>query len=109
MKQHNNIKIKVSYDSQTRKTKCKHCKQILDRDVNASRNIAYLALISLKKKSEAKQRQLATPTQPQLRLSNPDLESINNAINGNRPATLSHQPVKSTENLNETTIDECKL
>lgn len=100
---HNNIKNKVSYDSQTRKTKCQHCKQILDRDVNASRNIAYLALINLKKKSEAKAKQ----RQLQLRLSNPDLESINNAINGNSP--LSHQPVKSTENVNKTLIDECKL
>ena len=97
---HNNTKNKVSYDSQTRKTECQHCKQILDRDVNASRNIAYSALISLKKKSEAKQRQLAT----QLCLSNPDLESINNAINGNRP--LDQQPVKSTENVNETITDE---
>ena len=97
---HNNIKNKVSYDSQTRKTKCKHCKQILDRDVNASRNIAYLALISLKKKSEAKAKQ------HQLNVSNPDLESINNAINGN--STLSHQPVKSTENVNKTLIDEFK-
>ena len=95
---HTNIKNKVSYDSQTRKTKCKHCKQFLDRDVNASRNIAYLALINLKKKSEAKQRQLS--------VSNPDLESINNAINGN--SQLSHQPVKSTENLNKTIIDEFK-
>ena len=98
---HNNIKNKVSYDSQTRKTKCKHCKQILDRDVNASRNIAYLALISLKKKSEAKAKQ------HQLSVSNPDLESINNAINGNRP--LDNQPVKSTENVNKTIIDELKL
>ena len=97
---HNNIKNKVSYDSQTRKTKCKHCKQILDRDVNASRNIAYLALISLKKKSEAKAKQR------QLSVSNPDLESINNAINGN--SQLSHQPVKSTENVNKTIIYECK-
>lgn len=103
---HNNIKNKVSYDSQTRKTKCKHCKQILDRDVNASRNIAYLALISLKKKSEAKAKQRQIATQPQLRLSNPNLKSINNAINGNRP--LSHQPVKSTENVNKTLIDEFK-
>ena len=100
---HNNIKNKVSYDSQTRKTKCKHCKQILDRDVNASRNIAYLALINLKKKSEAKAKQLQLP----LRVSNPDLESINNAINGNRP--LSNQPVKSNENINKTIIDELKI
>ena len=95
---HNNIKNKVSYDSQTRKTTCKHCKQILDRDVNASRNIAYLALISLTKKSEAKAKQR------QLNISNPDLKSINNAINGNSP--LDHQPVKSTENVNKTIIDQ---
>lgn len=73
----------------------------MDRDVNASRNIAYLALISLKKKSEVKAKQR------QLSVSNPDLESINNAINGNRP--LSHQPVKSTENINKTIIDELTL
>lgn len=103
---HNNIKNKVSYDSQTRKTKCQHCKQILDRDVNASRNIAYLALISLKKKLEAKAKakQCHLATQPNV--SNPDLESINNAINGNSP--LDHQPVKSTENINKTIIDEFK-
>lgn len=96
---HNNTKNKISYDSKTRQTKCKHCKRILDRDVNASRNIAYLALISLKKKSEAQQ----------LCLSNPDLESINNAINGNSPLyPLDHQPVKSTENVNKTLVDEFK-
>lgn len=101
---HNNIKNKVSHDSQTRKTKCNHCKQILDRDVNASRNIANLALISLKKKLEAKAKQR------QLSVSNPDLESINNAINGNSQLyPLDHQPVKSTENINKTIIDECKL
>ena len=79
---HNNTKNKVSYDSQTRKTKCQHCKQILNRDVNASRNIAYLALIKLQE----------------------NFKFINNAINENR--LLDHQPVKSTENINKTLIDE---
>lgn len=79
---HNNTKNKVSYDSQTRKTKCQYCKQILNRDVNASRNIAYLALIKLQE----------------------NFKFINNAINENR--LLDHQPVKSTENINKTLIDE---
>lgn len=79
---HNNTKNKVSYDSQTRKTKCQHCKQILNRDVNASRNITYLALIKLQE----------------------NFKFINNAINENR--LLDHQPVKSTENINKNLIDE---
>ena len=83
---HNNTKNKVSYDSQTRKTKCKHCKQILDRDVNASRNIAYLALIKLQE----------------------NFKFINNAINENRLLNNSNnknQSVKSTENVSKTTIN----
>ena len=109
---HNNTKNKISYDSTTRKTKCKHCKQILDRDVNASRNIAYLALISLKKKSdlESKNKNCSCSASASTN-QNPDLESINNAINGNRLLNNNNnnnQPVKSTENVNETIIDEFK-
>ena len=94
---HNNTKNKINYDSKTRQTKCKHCKQILDRDVNASRNIAYLGLISFKNKSNSKNKSC-------IQNRNPDLESIKNAINGNR--TLSNQSVKSTENVNKTTTDK---
>ena len=102
---HNNTKNKISYDSTTRKTKCKHCKQILDRDVNASRNIAYLALISLKKKLDldSKNKNCSCSASASTN-QNPNLESINNAINGNRLLNNNNnnQPVKSTENVNET-------
>jgi hypothetical protein len=101
---HNNTKNKISYDSKTRKTTCKHCQQILDRDVNASRNIAYLALISLKKKSDLDSKNKNCSCSASSTNQNPNLESINNAINGNRLLNNNNnnQPVKSTENVNET-------